>query len=501
MDKQPRFGNHNKNNLIKLHKNLYINPSDPLYYEKVLRYQDAHSAEAHFRLGQKHESNGSLSGALAHYKEASRDLYSPYSVKAKEAIRRIERDRQPQRDQPLTAGHAAPGSVPSSASKWNKRLLIALLLAILVLFMIGPGMKPVKTIVSSLMPPKVGLDVLYESIDVPFIVYIQRDEPNDKIERLLHRRALDMSRTMPSQNIQLYGIFTTNPEKSGQAIPLANDKLKESAAVLAEYNASVDPNVRIRFLHPDYQQAQQPGSSPLLSIGTNLVRTALQTYMADNGRPPNSLDQLTGDYPDNYLSFIPNEAGTGTNRVHGSYNGTGGWVYNNDTADVEKMFFPNRSGEAGRIPFEPLAIVVSKQNYKLQLLSGNLVIQTMEAGLGKDNRTPEGTFTIDERVWEPKAERANAYGAAGLGMGNIAIHGTYDEPSIGANQSMGCIRLTNQHVRELFPFAAKGTVVSIKEEAAAAGQIDDPIIDLPSLIPGDSFKSNENSTTIFNWLG
>lgn len=84
-----RFKHPSKKNLININSNLYINPSDPLYCEKILEYIDPHSGEAHFKLGEKNEEKGFFTTALYHYREAAH-LHSPYYLKAKKAITFIE---------------------------------------------------------------------------------------------------------------------------------------------------------------------------------------------------------------------------------------------------------------------------------------------------------------------------------------------------------------------------------------------------------------------------
>lgn len=84
-----RFEHPSKKNLININKNLYINPSDPFYNEKIGEYIDPHSGEAHFKLGEKNEEKGFIPTALYHYREAAR-LHSPYNLKAKKAVTLIE---------------------------------------------------------------------------------------------------------------------------------------------------------------------------------------------------------------------------------------------------------------------------------------------------------------------------------------------------------------------------------------------------------------------------
>ncbi len=69
------------------------------------------------------------------------------------------------------------------------------------------------------------------------------------------------------------------------------------------------------------------------------------------------------------------------------------------------MFYPNSVDEqqAKQIPYEPVKIIVSKQDYTLKLVSGSTVIASKPVGLGNQDATPEGDFTIRERVIKRRA--------------------------------------------------------------------------------------------------
>lgn len=84
-----RFESHLKKNLVKINHNLYVSENDSSYYEKLLRYTDPYSPEAHFHQGQKLEKEGELGKALIHYYEAAQ-IHSPYYHKAKKSISLLE---------------------------------------------------------------------------------------------------------------------------------------------------------------------------------------------------------------------------------------------------------------------------------------------------------------------------------------------------------------------------------------------------------------------------
>ncbi|GIP35773.1 lipopolysaccharide assembly protein LapB [Paenibacillus sp. J2TS4] len=99
-----RFPSYLKKNLVHIRHNLYLNRGDPAYYDKVLRYVDPSSAEAHYHLGQKYERQGNYSKALHHYLEAGPDLSSPYSLKARSAMRNLLEEESPPRH-PIRTGN------------------------------------------------------------------------------------------------------------------------------------------------------------------------------------------------------------------------------------------------------------------------------------------------------------------------------------------------------------------------------------------------------------
>jgi tetratricopeptide (TPR) repeat protein len=141
-----RFESHLKKNIVNINKNLYITPSDSLYYEKIIRYIDPHSPEAHYKLGQKNERQGSLSKALIHYTEATAHIDSPYYLKAKKSSKILE-DKINENN--------LKESVPALSSKsripmFAKSIIAFLLLFNLFLLFFLFGIDPMRATVSTL---------------------------------------------------------------------------------------------------------------------------------------------------------------------------------------------------------------------------------------------------------------------------------------------------------------------------------------------------------------
>ncbi|MBP1961671.1 L,D-transpeptidase family protein [Paenibacillus aceris] len=487
-----RFRNHLDDNLIHLRKNLFISPADPLYYEKVIRYLDATSPEAHYKIGQKFQRKGNYKRAIFHYKEVLRTYPSPFYSAANRAIRHIEEE---QAAHALNMQNAFPEETKRMLPQFMKTLLIVLLVLNLLLVVLFAGNQPLYKTISSMKVWGVGSDVTYETVDAPFIMYIAPETSSEAIELALHKQALELAKEMPKTNILIYGVLSQDNGSIGKTMLLRDEELTKSAIVVAQYHPETDDRVRIRFLNAEFEKHQ-----PLSAFGANLVRTALEAYIKDNGSPPDRLEALLQDYPNNYLSFIPLEAATGSNGVSAAFTGKGGWVYTPGAADLAQMFYANSEAVAN-MTYEPVHIEINKDEHQLKLVSGQYILWDKEIGLGANDRTPQGHFQVIDRVQNPQGSHAQSYGEAGLGLGGIALHGTYDESSIGSDKSLGCVRLTNGDVQQLFPFVPKGAEVQIQATAQAANN-QEQVKDADRLIPSARPALDESPEgVVFHWLG
>ena len=141
----------------------------------------------------------------------------------------------------------------------------------------------------------------------------------------------------------------------------------------------------------------------------------------------------------------------------------------------------------------PFHAVVYKSKHRMDIYHGSpnnpsqwLFITSLNVGLGADNGTPIGTFTISTNKLEnpgwvnPRdaSERytpddpANPIGEYWLGLDGVGqyasltgygIHGTIDANSIGDDQSMGCVRLADQDIALVYELLAERvSVVEIR---------------------------------------
>lgn len=133
-----------------------------------------------------------------------------------------------------------------------------------------------------------------------------------------------------------------------------------------------------------------------------------------------------------------------------------------------------------RVPKDPLRIAVSKRDFTLWAYLGDGLVRAYDVGLGRDGRTPEATFVIDSRLvkapWpDPETGKILHYGEPGYQIGTrwlgfrdegpnsgFGIHGTDKPDSIGKNESLGCVRLRDADVEDLFELVPEGTLVTIQ---------------------------------------
>jgi hypothetical protein len=127
-------------------------------------------------------------------------------------------------------------------------------------------------------------------------------------------------------------------------------------------------------------------------------------------------------------------------------------------------------------PGQVRRIVVSIQDRKLALLSGDSVIKIWDTAVGTESTpSPNGSYTIVNRLVKPTyyhsgkvipSGPSNPLGTRWLGLSlkGFGIHGTNAPGSIGKKASHGCIRMRNRDVEELFNLVKAGDVVEIYRE-------------------------------------
>lgn len=213
-----------------------------------------------------------------------------------------------------------------------------------------------------------------------------------------------------------------------------------------------------------------------------ILRSALYFFVENKGYFPETLSELTQSFPNNYLSYIPFDE-EGENRISNTFTAQGGWVYEKPSevivSKIEKSFLTSVVENAvisnsadtcnakNPCAFYPVEIHIQQNSHDLFLVSGPVVLDTFNVGLGKNNSTPNGEFYIQKRVAFPNYHlptSTHPFGTRGLELSDetYAIHGTFEQDSINENFSKGCVRLTNSDVERLFAKTPLFTPVTIQ---------------------------------------
>lgn len=129
----------------------------------------------------------------------------------------------------------------------------------------------------------------------------------------------------------------------------------------------------------------------------------------------------------------------------------------------------------------PKRIVIDKSENRLRLYEGNRLLKSYPVATGMNPaQTPEGTFSIVVKIVNPSWTNPrtgetipggvprNPLGSRWLGLsigggGQYGIHGTNQPGSIGGHVSLGCVRMHNKDVEELFRLLPIGTPVVIQK--------------------------------------
>ncbi|MBL4697551.1 MAG: L,D-transpeptidase family protein [Phycisphaerales bacterium] len=153
----------------------------------------------------------------------------------------------------------------------------------------------------------------------------------------------------------------------------------------------------------------------------------------------------------------------------------------NQIADPSKI----RLGQNIKLVRGPFHAIVHKSAHRLDIFHGSpanpdswLYIKSFDVGLGSNDGTPIGEFVVSQNKLEnpgwvnPRNAReqydpndpANPIGEYWIGitgvgqyssLTSLGLHGTIDQNSIGANQSMGCVRLAEGDIDTVYELLAE----------------------------------------------
>jgi lipoprotein-anchoring transpeptidase ErfK/SrfK len=131
-----------------------------------------------------------------------------------------------------------------------------------------------------------------------------------------------------------------------------------------------------------------------------------------------------------------------------------------------------RAGQSLKVVQGPFHARIDKKSYRMDVYLQNTFVRHYSVGLGADDSTPSGVWKVGTKLVNPTyypprggqivaaddpqnplGERwIEMIGVAGGAVGQLryGIHGTIDPNSIGRSESLGCIRLHNADVEEVY---------------------------------------------------
>jgi lipoprotein-anchoring transpeptidase ErfK/SrfK len=136
---------------------------------------------------------------------------------------------------------------------------------------------------------------------------------------------------------------------------------------------------------------------------------------------------------------------------------------------------PNRirAGQSLKVIKGPFNAVVDLSDYEITVHCHGYYVFKFPVGVGKDESSPIGTFTVQDKVVNPPYngpegsiaadDPANPIGERWISIGeSYGIHGTIDPDSIGRSESRGCVRMHNEDVEIVYDLLTVGSEVVIQ---------------------------------------
>ena len=131
-----------------------------------------------------------------------------------------------------------------------------------------------------------------------------------------------------------------------------------------------------------------------------------------------------------------------------------------------------RAGQTIKLVKGPLRAVIDRQTFSLDVYLANTFVRHYQVGLGADGSTPGGEWQVGTKLrnptyYPPRGGRIIAagdpdnplgerwiglvgVGGSAVGQERYGVHGTIEPETIGREASLGCIRMYNEDVAELY---------------------------------------------------
>ncbi|MCF7873505.1 MAG: L,D-transpeptidase family protein [Candidatus Omnitrophica bacterium] len=158
-------------------------------------------------------------------------------------------------------------------------------------------------------------------------------------------------------------------------------------------------------------------------------------------------------------------------KIAKKFNTTVDLIKKSNNLDSDKII----PGQELKVNTCKFSIVVDKSQNLLLLKRDGKIFKTYLVATGKNGRTPEGDFKIINKLVKPTWYKTgavvlpdnpdNILGSRWMGIDKqgYGIHGTTKPESLGQQVTLGCIRMSNKEVEEIYDIVPVGTEVVIVE--------------------------------------
>lgn len=170
-----------------------------------------------------------------------------------------------------------------------------------------------------------------------------------------------------------------------------------------------------------------------------------------------------------YMEAYPIVAGDNLQAIAQQYSVTPEYLARLNRIDPDRI----RAGQSLKVIKGPFSAVVDLSDYEITIHCHGYYVYRFPVGVGKDESSPIGTFTVKDKVVNPPYygaegaiaadDPANPIGERWISIGDsYGIHGTIDPDSIGKSESRGCIRMHNEDVEIVYDLLTIGSEVVIQ---------------------------------------